>query len=139
MIPEWLQVTNDVFLFLTNFIIVYIGLAILVFTVGYYVLFDPRATTAGKFIWRFSLSLVGFVVLVFIGVFIDPDNVLWWRPLIRLIVYGYVAFTITGLAVVLILRKWKPTAIKTALDRDSVKPRHETNDIPILKQGVKYD
>ncbi len=54
------------------------------------------------------MSLVGVIGLVFIGLFVDtsagregftyPGDVAIWRPVLRLTVHGYVAFTITALA-----------------------------------------
>lgn len=124
-----------------NILIAYTSIAIAVFVIGYYVLFDPGATTAGKFIFRFMLSLVGIIVLVFIGTYVDPspnrewsslpDDVQLWRPMVRLLIYGYVAFTITSLAILLGVRKWSPSHVKSAQDRDLVELRH-TKDIQII-------
>ena len=124
-----------------NILVAYIAIAIVVFVIGYYVLFDPKATTAGKFIFRFMLSLVGVILLVFIGTYVDPSpNRQWsvlppdinsWRPILRLLIYGYVAFTITSLAVLLWVRKWRPGRVKSAQDRGLVEPRH-TKEIPIV-------
>lgn len=117
-----------------NIAVAYIAIVLIVFVAGYYALFDPGATTAGKFVFRFSLSLVGVIGLVFIGLFVDPSagrewftypgDVAIWRPLVRLAVYGYVAFTITALAVLLAVRKWRPHLLRTAPDRDLVKVRN---------------
>jgi hypothetical protein len=141
---------GDFFLFVNSFawvagsiLVAYIAVAIVVFVIGYYVLFDPGATTAGKLIFRFMLSLVGVIILVFIGTYIDPSpnrewsflppDVTSWRPLLRFLIYGYVAFTITSLGVLLALRKWKPNRIKSAPDINLVKLRH-TNDIPTVTE-----
>lgn len=118
-----------------NLFVAYIGVMLLVFLVGYYILFDPRATTAGRFLYRFALSLLGVIILIFIGTWLDPvpgrgwneypGDVLWWRPLLRFIAYLAVAYTVTGLTVLLAVRKWKPQWLRTAQDRDLVKPRHD--------------
>lgn len=120
---------------LSNFLVAYIGLMLVVFLVGYYVLFDPRATTAGRFLYRFALSLLGVILLVFISVFLDPvpghgvfeypGDVLWWRPALRFAAYLGVAYTVTALTVLLAVRKWWPHLLRTALDRELVKPRHD--------------
>lgn len=125
-----------------NILIAYIAFALIVFVVAYYFLFNPGATTAGKFIFRFVLSLVGVVGLVVIGIFIDPaqgrswadspGDVEIWRPLLRLLVYGYVAYTITALAVLLGIRKWRPDLMKTSPDKDLVQVRNHTLEIPII-------
>lgn len=131
---------------LSNILIAYIAGAVVVFVILYYIWFDPRATTAGKFIFRFFLSLVGIIGLVFVGVFVDPagnrswtslpPDVEFWRPILRLIVYGYVAFTITSLAVILVLRKWRPNSLKTSQDKDLVVPRHPTTEVPVIQHPV---
>lgn len=143
MYPEWLENWNTFAWVAANCLIAYTAVALIVFVVGYYVLFDPKATTAGKFVFRFALSLVGVIALVFIGIFVDPTagrtwatyngDYVWWRPTVRLLIYGYVAFTITGLSVLLWIRKFRPHLIRTAADSQLVKPRHDTNPIPIFK------
>lgn len=144
MVPEWLSFINSIAWIATNIVIVYIGVALLVFTIAYYILFDVKATTAGIFIWRFVLSLVGVMALVIIGVWVDPStgsswfqypgDIVWWRPLVRFLVYVYVGFTITGLAVLLGIRKWKPNKIKIAPLKNLVVPRTDTRDIPVFTQ-----
>lgn len=130
---EIIQEVNAVAWVLSNLVLAYSAVALVVFVAGYYILFDPSATTGGKFIFRFMLSLVGVMALVFVSIFVDPANGrLWfvypgdvalWRPVVRLGVYTYIAFTITSLAVLLVVRKWYPNKLKTA--RDLVKPRDE--------------
>lgn len=118
---------------LGNVLVAYIAACVLFFVVAYYILFDPSATTAGKMIFRFFLSLVGVVGLIFIGTFIDPvvdhewltlpKDVEVWRPLVRLAVYMYVAYAITSLAVLLAIRKWWPKKVRTYNDYELVKLR----------------
>lgn len=139
---EFLLQLNSIAWILSNALIAYIAFAVPGFVVLYYILYDPKATTAGKLIFRFMLSLVGIILLVFIGTFVDPTggrnwatlphDVEFWRPTLRLLIYGYVAFTITSLAVFLALRKWWPGLVKTAPDEALVKVRH-TSEIPIVK------
>lgn len=126
-----------------NIIVAYIALVVVLFVVMYYIFFDPGATTAGKMIFRFMLSLVGVIGLVYIGIFIDPsrqgpfqhaEDVAEWRPIIRLVVYAYVAFTITALAITLVMRKWFPQKVKKKQDLKLVKPRHDTSEIPIIEK-----
>ena len=144
MNDDLLQIINPIAWVIGNLLIAYVAFAVLVFVISYYILFDPRATTAGKLIFRFFLSLVGIIALVFIGTWIDPvNNQSWleipssidlWRPVFRVIVYGYVSFTLTSLAVLLARRKWWPKSIKTAPDQQLVQPRHDTSDIPTVKR-----
>lgn len=139
-----LDVINAIAWIGANILIAYIALVVVLFVFMYYIFFDPTATTAGKMIFRFMLSLVGVIGLVFIGIFIDPSHnrnpvgapapdVDFWRPIVRFVVYAYVAFTITALAVALILRKWYPHRVKKRADLNLVKPRHDTNPIQIIE------
>lgn len=124
---------NPIFWIVSNLLIAYIGVILLFFVSTYALLFDPSATTAGKLVFRFTLSLVGVIGLVFIGVFINPTavnewweypgDVFWWRPIVRSVVYGYVAYTVTSLWIFLFLRKFKPHRLKTAPDLELVVPR----------------
>lgn len=130
---SFLNCFNQVAWVLSNVLVAYIVLALIVFVVGYYALFNPKLTTAGKLIFRFAVSLICVLGLVFVGIFINPTSqTAWfdfpgdvqaWRPAIRLAGYMYVAYSITSLVRFLILRKWYPHKLKTATDRDLVKPR----------------
>ncbi len=144
-----IEVINPIVWVLANVILAYTALALVIFIVMYYALFDPKATTGGKLIFRFMLSLVGVVGLVFMGIFVDPspdrdwflypEDVEWWRSIVRLIIYGYVAFTATSLSVLLVKRKWSPHDVKVAPTQDLIKVRHETNEIPIVKSSLEDD
>lgn len=144
---DTITAVNTVMWVLSNVILAYTAFALVVFVGMYYALFDPKATTGGKLIFRFMLSLVGVIGLVFVGIFVDPApdrewftypvEVEIWRPALRLVIYSYVAFTITALAVLLVRRKWFPHKVKIAPDKELVKVRHETNEIPVV--GRKHD
>jgi ABC-type transport system involved in cytochrome c biogenesis permease subunit len=139
---EVIDTINSIAWVLANLVLAYTALALVIFVIMYYALFDPRATTGGKLIFRFMLSLVGIVGLVFVGIFVDPSmdrgwgvypaDVEPWRPVLRLIIYGYVAFTITSLAALLVRRKWRPNSLKIAPAQDLVKVRHPTTEIPVV-------
>lgn len=128
---------NSFLWIVSNMLVVYIAVVLVIFLVGYYILFDPRATTAGKFVYRFALSLLGVIALVFIGVWVDPapgrqwyeysGDTLWWRPLLRFVAYLGVAYTVTALAVLLAVRKWWPHLLQTSQTKELVKPRHDNN------------
>lgn len=132
-VPQLIQELNTIFWVATNILVAYTMGILIVFVVLYYALFDPRATTAGKFVFRFMLALVGVTSLSIIGIFMDPSrgqnwsqipiDILPWRPFIRMLVYGYVAYAITGLAVLIVIRKWWPEKIRTAKTRDLLKTR----------------
>lgn len=119
-----LLVLNPIFWVGSNILIAYIAVMLVIFGAAYPVFFDPFATTAGKFVLLFALSLIGVITLVFISLFIDPQNgrewwqyptdIYWWRPSLRFAVYLCTAITVTGLDVVLWLRKFRPHRLKTA-------------------------
>lgn len=143
-----IDLINQVAWVAANILLGYTSIALLVFVVLYYTLFDPRATTGGTLIFRFMLSLVGVIGIVFIGMYFDPssdslefsypNDVEVWRPGLRLIVYGYVAFTITSLAVLLVKRKWFPNRVKTAPPQDLIKVRHETGPNPTVENKENH-
>jgi hypothetical protein len=138
MIPSWLNTINAGAWIASNVLILYIAILLVIFVVFYFVVFDPRATTAGKNIFRFITSLVGVIGLVFIGSFVDPSSgrawnqypgdIIFWRPILRLAVYGYVAYAVTALVALLVIRKWWPQKLRTSLDLQLIKPRHA--DVP---------
>lgn len=137
----YVDTLNPAFWAIGNLFLGYTSIVLMLFIVVYFVLFDPRATTGGKLIFQFMLSLGGVIALVFIGIFVDPSTdrswddlpaaVEWWRPLVRFVVYGFVAYSITSLAVLLVLRKWLPHKLKKASDLHLVHPRH-TSEIPVV-------
>lgn len=138
VLNSWLWVIGNVAL-------AYTSVVLILFIVTYYIIFDPQATTGGRMIFQFMLSLAGVMILVFIGIFIDPSansswlelnhNVEWWRPSVRALVYVFVAYSITSLAVLLVMRKWYPHKLTKASDLELVRPRH-TSEIPIIKNLV---
>lgn len=143
MIEFFIEVINPIAWVLANVILAYTALILVVFVFMYYALFNPKATTGGQLIFRFMVSLVGVVGVVFLGIFIDPapdhawfiypaGHVDAWRPALRLLIYGYVAFTATALSVLLIKRKWFPHMLRIAPSQDLIKPRHETSEIPVV-------
>lgn len=128
---------------LGNVMLAYVAFAQIAFIIAYYTIFDPSATTGGRLIFRFMLSFTGVIVLVPIGIFIDPavsrvwlqfpvDTVEWWHPLLRLAIYSFVAYSISSLAWLLAVRKWFPHKVKKASDINLIKVRH-TAEIPVIK------
>lgn len=137
-----LNVLNTVFWVGGNVLLLYISVALTLYVLAYFAIFDPRATTGGKLIFQFMLSLLGVIVLVFIGIFIDPapdrgafvypPDVEPWRPFARFLIYGFVAYSITMLGILLVKRKWFPSKLKKASDLTLVTPRTDTNEIPTI-------
>ena len=144
IIVDFLEWINPTFWVMANLTLIYIGVLLLSFTILYPTLFDPSATTGGKMIFRFSLSLSMVVAVIVVGIFIDPrhdlpwyeypGDTIWWGPTTRLGAYLYVAYTITSLVRFLWKRKFKPQTLKRAPDKELVIPRHDTAEIPTIKE-----
>lgn len=136
VLNSWLWVIGNVAL-------AYTSVVLILFVVTYYIIFDPQATTGGRMIFQFMLSLSGVMLLVFIGIFVDPatnsswlilnDHVEWWRPFTRALIYVFVAYSITSLAVLLVMRKWFPHKLTKASDLTLVQPRSHTSEVPVIK------
>ena len=143
-IVDFIEWFNPTFWVVANLTLIYTCVLLLVFTILYPTLFDPSATTGGKMIFRFSLSLSMVVAVIVAGIFIDPrhdlpwytysGDTLWWRPTVRLGAYLYVAYTITDLVRFLWKRKFHPEMIKRTPDKELVKPRHNTAEVPTIKE-----
>lgn len=132
-IPPFVEQFNGVFWVLANYLIIVIAAVLVLFVIVYYALFNPKKTTAGRFIFRFVFSLIGVIGLVVIGIFLNPmhghhwteypGDVFWWRPLARVIVYGYVAYAVSALVVLVVIRKWWPERLHTAQTRELLEER----------------
>lgn len=126
MTPDWLQRFNAAAWVGSNLLIIYIGLALILFVFFYFRWFDPFSTAAGKMVLQFVISLLGVMFLIAISLFVNPSegrawfqypgDVLWWRPLLRILFYAAVAYTSTSLCVLLYVRKHHPERIKIAPD-----------------------
>ena len=109
-IIDFIERINPILWVISNLELIYIGVVLIAFVVLYVIWFDPKATTGGKMIFRFAYSLSLVIGAIFIGIFLDPrhdipwyeypGDTLWWRPIIRLGAYSYVAFTISTLVLV---------------------------------------
>lgn len=129
------DIINQVAWIAANVLVAYTAVALLVFVVVYYSIYDPRATTGGQLIFRFMVSLIGVVGLVFISLFLDPlpgrewyqypGDVLWFRPVLRMVAYAYVAYSTTKLISYLIKRKWFPHLLTKIAPEELVKTRHD--------------
>lgn len=137
-----ISVINSYVWVFSNLLLIYVAAIVVIFVILYRILFNVKATTGGKLIFRFMLSLVGIVALIVVGTFIDPAaNRAWnvypgdvavWRPIVRFTIYAYVAYSITSLAVFLVIRRWFPHKVKTANDLQFIQPRR-TASIPIIR------
>ena len=145
IIVDFLEWLNPTIWVIANLALIYIGVLLLAFTILYPTLFDPRATTGGKMIFRFALSLSLVVAIIVVGIFIDPrhdipwyeypGDTIWWRPIVRLGACLYVAYTITSLVTFLWKRKFYPQKLKRTPDKELVKPRHDTAEVPTIKEN----
>jgi predicted permease len=138
-LPEGVKQGYNEFAWVTsNIILAYSAIVLPIFLAAYFYFFDPRATTGGRLIFQFMVSLVGIIALNVIGIFINPTaNNIWyilpegtdtWRPTVRLVIYGFVAYSITSLAILLIMRKYFPHKLKTAAAIALVKVRKNDKD-----------
>lgn len=123
---------NDILWGLSNLIVAYVAVAILLFTLFYGLFFKWWQRSAGISVFMDRVALVGVIALVFIGVFVDPQrgwweappDVLGWRPWFRVIVYGAVAFAVTFQFTVAIKRYIKTKPIEIDVDpRTRPRPR----------------
>lgn len=138
---EFFNAVNSFLWVSANVLLAYSSVVLVIFLVAYYLIFDPRATTGGRMIFQFILSLAGLIMINIMGVFIDPsadnqwyvypDDVQSWRPIMRFAVYGFVAYAISSLAILLAMRKWWPHKLRKASDINLVKVRH-TAEIPTI-------
>ena len=145
IIVDFLEWLNPTIWVIANLALIYIGVLLLAFTILYPTLFDPSATTGGKMIFRFALSLSLVVAVIVVGIFIDPrhdipwyeypGDTIWWRPIVLLGAYLYVAYIITSLVIFLWKRKFYPQKLKRAPDKELVKPRHDTAEVPTIKEN----
>ena len=145
IIVDFLEWLNPTLWVIMNLALIYVGVLLLAFTILYPTLFEPSATTGGKMIFRFALSLSMVVAVIVVGIFIDPrhdipwyeypGDTIWWRPPILLGAYLYVAYTISSLVRFLWKRKFQPQKIKRIPDKELVKPRHDTGEIPTIKEN----
>jgi hypothetical protein len=111
---------NTVLWVVGNVVALSIFLSALLFAIVYPILFNPSLTTAGKLIWRAIFSVGGFGLLAVIGIFIDgrvpwnemPDDVDPLRPVVRFIVFGFIAYSYASLVGLLVLRRFFPGKIK---------------------------
>lgn len=139
---EWI---NPIVWVITNLILIYIGIALIAFVSLYLIWFDPKATTGGRMIFRFAWSLGLVVAIIFVGIFIDPrhdipwyeypGDTIWWRPVARMLAYSYTSYTISALILFLWKRKFRPEKLSTAPDKLLVKPRHDTAELPTIKEN----
>lgn len=129
-----MEVVNHILWVAGNIIILLIFVAALSFAIIYPLLFNPKLTTGGRLVWRAIFSVAGIGLMVVIGLFVDgrsewwelPPNILWWRPALRVLVYGYVAYSFGSLVALLFVRRFWPKQVEVAPEVEStlsVRPR----------------
>ena len=133
--PDWLNEINTIFWVSSNALVGYITIALYVFLVAYFVMFNPRKTTAGRLLFRLLFALGGVMTLVFVSVFIDnrpdedwltfPGDTLWWRPTLRIFGYLFLAYAVTALISFMVKVRWFPHRLKTPRDKELLRLRQE--------------
>lgn len=121
-VAEFVDVVNGFAWVFGNFVLGVSTFLLIVFVIAYPILFDPRATTVGRYLLRFLFGLVGVVGLVFIGTFVDPrypwyeypPDIVVWRPIFRAVVYAFMFYGLVSLSVLLVARKWFPDKMRSA-------------------------
>lgn len=131
-IGQILEVLNPYFWTAANILVALILVVQIIFVVMYRKVFNPFLTTVGKYIFLFMLSLIIVIGLVFIGIFINPrEGYIWWhypgdifvwRPIVRFLGFGFTAFAVSALTVVLWLRRYHPERLKIAPETDEIIP-----------------
>jgi hypothetical protein len=113
---EW----NTILWVVGNLTALSIAVSALAFSVLYRLFFNPRLTSAGASIERAVFSVAGFGVLAVIGLFLDgsvdwwilPEHTAWWRPTLRMVVYGYIAYAFGHLVYTLVVYRFFPRRVK---------------------------
>jgi heme exporter protein D len=106
------DVINPALWLVSNLQLGYLSLALVAWVLLYGFGFRWWTTPAGQMIFAFTASLLGVIVLVFVGVFVNPQrpwfeappDVFLWRPLLRYLVYLAVSITLTRMVWSLVQR-----------------------------------
>lgn len=127
-----LEFINPFFWVAANILVAIIFVVLIIFVVMYRKVYNPFLTTVGKYIFLFMLSLIAVIGLIVIGIFINPrEGYLWWnypgdifawRPIVRFLGFGFTAYAVSSLTVVLWLRRYRPWKIKIAPSTDEILP-----------------
>lgn len=122
---------NDFLWGLSNLLVAYFCVVLLAFTIFYVGFFKWWIRPAGVSVALDRTAFVLVLSLVFIGIFVDPqrgwweapDDVLWWRPWYRVLVYSAVAAS-TTFQFVVAFRRWLSTnPIQIEVDPRTRPPR----------------
>lgn len=113
---------NTVFWVAANYAGLVVFIASGLFTILYIIFWNPRVTTAGWLIWSAFLAITLFGLNQVLGVWVDgrtsvyelPTDVAWWRPVVRLIAMGVVAYTFARLVTFVVVRRFWPDRVKIA-------------------------
>lgn len=120
-LPFTVAVVNPLFWALSNATLAYFFLALLVYVLTYSIkfkwrwidIYDPNdvlvsriPNQAGRLILAFTSSLLAVAAIIVIGVFVNPrqswldlpdQDLFWWRPTLRLLIFLGVSVTITAM------------------------------------------
>lgn len=130
---------NPFFWVISNALLVIVSAALTFYVIFYFFWFKWWEHAGGRLIMAFTSSLLGVIFLVLVGLtsnpagsFAYPVDTLVWRPFIRMIVYGAVAFTIIRLDVTLIARYRAASTLEFA-----VEPRAGVRSLPLLAPTIE--
>jgi hypothetical protein len=103
----------------SNILLAVIFISSITFSIAYPLLFKIE-TTGGWRVWRAIMSVSGFAVISVIGIFVNPQttpwyaippNTLWWRPIVRVLIFGLIAHSFASLVSYLIKRRFFPITL----------------------------
>lgn len=122
---------NDILWGISNGLVFYAAIAILLFFGFYGLFFKWWKRPAGISVFIDRAALVGVISLIFIGIFVDPQRGFWeappdvlaWRPWLRVFVYSSVAFATTFQFVVAFRRYVATEPIEIDVDPRTRPPR----------------
>jgi hypothetical protein len=130
---DWLTGINEIAWVLGNITVLVIFFAALAFGIIYPLFFRYRETAVGIAVWRAVISVAGFGLLAVMAFFIDgrtewsmmPQDVSPWRPMVRLLIYGFIGHSFATLVYILLVRRFAPHKIKTAPEKWRLPPERE--------------
>jgi hypothetical protein len=137
-ITDWIDVNINPWLWtLANIELGLFFFFIAFYVVFYWLAFDIHDTEAGERIYSTLRSLFWIALLGFIGTYVNPhlpfyvypEDTFWWRPLLRVILYGVVTLSIFRLDL-LVFNRWRHGSPM----RIELTPKYER-----LRRGRRHD
>lgn len=130
-------VINPILWILSNVFVIFVSLGILFFVIFYGLFLKWWEHAGGRLVMLLMVMFTGVIALVVIGVISNPvgllaypEDVLVWRPAVRVVVYFGVFYAILRLDVTLVQRYRAGMALGF-----DVRPRTDTGPQPIVRNG----